>query len=227
MRFFKPYTIWLPTIWGLIAVLVLISAISLFCIRNLGFFLANEKPIESNILIVDGWLTDENLQSVAAHIKSNHYDLIITAGGPITHTLLNQPFDNYADQARFALTHYGISSNKIIAAPAPASAQNRTFLSAVFVRDWLDKHHKNYDSVNLFTQGIHARRSHLLYEMAFDVDINIGVMASKPDGYSLEQWWTSSRGAKGVLMETISLIWTLCCFDPGEKGSHQEKWGIY
>jgi hypothetical protein len=63
--------------------------------------------------------------------------------------------------------------------------------------------------------------------MAFDDDKHLGVIVAPPDEYQLNNWWNSSTGVKSVLMETISLAWTVCCFAPGEKGSHQEKWGIY
>ncbi len=227
IRFFKPYTVWLPTLWGLLLTFLILTLITYFGLRNLGNFLAYQKPIHSNILVVDGWMSEENLQLAAKYVKKNNYEFVITSGGPIKHKLLNPQHDYYAEQATFILKYYGTTPDKIITLPTPASAQNRTFLSAVTVRDWLDKHNPNYRSLDLFTSGVHSRRSHLLYETAFDDDKQIGVIVAPPIGYQLDQWWNSSTGAKGVLMEVISLVWTVCCFDPGEKGSHQEKWGIY
>jgi len=227
LRLFKPYRVWLPTFWGLLLLLTLLTAFTFFGIRNLGFFLAYQKPVNSQILVVDGWMTQDNILLAAKYFEQNQYEFIITSGGPINRTLLNPMHDSYAEQASFILEKYGIPANKIITVSTPASAQNRTFLSAVTVRDWLDNDNLNSHSLNLFTSGVHSRRSHLLYEMAFGADKQIGVVLAPPNGYQLDNWWNSSAGAKGVLMETISLAWTVCCFDPGEKGSHQEKWGIY
>ncbi len=227
LRLFKQYTIWLPSLWGCLLILFLLSFTGFFAFKHLGFFLAYQHPVESDILVIDGWLTEEGLHTAAEHIKQNDYSLLITSGGPITQKLVNPLHDNYAEQATFVLTQYDISSDKIVTVPTPASAQNRTYLSAVSVRDWLANSKRDYKSITLFTGGVHSRRSHMLYKMAFDDDKKIGVILAAPNGYELNQWWTSSRGVKAVLGETISLIWTACCFYPGEKGSHQEKWGVY
>jgi hypothetical protein len=226
-RLFKTYTLCLPTIWGWLLLAILLSSLAVWSFRNIGFFLAHQKPVPSKILVVDGWMTPNSLLLAARYFERNNYQFVITSGGPIKHTILNPQHDYYAEQASFILERYGIPAAKIITIPTPASAQNRTFLSAVTVRDWLDKNMPSYQSLNLFTGGVHSRRSLLLYKMAFDDDKQLGVIVAPPDGYQLSDWWTSSAGVKSVLMETFSFAWTVCCFSPGDKGSHQEKWGIH
>lgn len=226
-RLFKTYTLCLPTIWGWLLLLSLSALLAFWSVRNIAYFLAYQKPVTSQILVVDGWMNEANLLEAAHHFESGNYQFVITSGGPIKHTMLNPQHDYYAEQASYILEKYGIPASKIITIPTPASAQNRTFLSAVTVRDWLDKNMPSYKSLNLFTSGVHSRRSLFLYRMAFDDDKQIGVLLAPPDGYQLSDWWTNSAGVKSVLMETFSFAWTVCCFSPGDKGSHQEKWGIY
>ena len=105
----------------------------------------------------------------------------------------------------------------------PTSAQDRTFLSAVVVRDWLRRQGGTTDAVDLFSGGVHARRSRLVFRMAFGPEVDVGVFAAAPRRYALERWWTTSEGAKAVLGEAIGLAWTACCFAPPAPGSHEER----
>jgi hypothetical protein len=54
-----------------------------------------------------------------------------------------------------------------VSVPAPASPRDRSFLSAVLVRDWLRRHAAAADALDLFSGGVHARRSRLVYRIAF------------------------------------------------------------
>jgi len=80
--------------------------------------------------------------------------------------------------------------------------------------------------MDIYTQGVHARRTYTLYKMAFrDID-KIGIYASQSESYDLKTWWKTSEGAKSVVTEVVGMLWVKCCFKPGEQGSHQEKWGL-
>jgi len=71
---------------------------------------------------------------------------------------------------------------------------------------------------------VHARRSWLVYRMAFGDGVEVGVLSARPTGYDLQRWWTTSTGVKTVIGEALSLAWTKCCFWPAPKGSHEERW---
>ena len=111
----------------------------------------------------------------------------------------------------------------MVAVAAPESAQDRTFLSAVVVRDWLRRQGDTIDAVDLFSGSVHARRSRLVFRMAFGPEVDVGVFAAAPRRYALERWWTTSEGVKAVLGEAISLAWTACCFAPPTPGSHEGR----
>lgn len=85
----------------------------------------------------------------------------------------------------------------------------------------------NTQPIDVFSEGVHARRTLELYKMAFAKKIKIGIMAGKPQEYLLEFWWRTSAGAKTTITEAVGLMWVTCCFYPGEYGSLQERWGIY
>jgi hypothetical protein len=94
------------------------------------------------------------------------------------------------------------------------------------VRDWLQAAGVNVDAIDLYSGGVHARRSRAVYEMAFGSAVQVGVMSALPSDYDPQHWWTTSQGAKTVTGEALSLAWTRCCFWPPPRGSHEERWAV-
>lgn len=74
--------------------------------------------------------------------------------------------------------------------------------------------------------GTHARRTRMVYRAAFGPEAAIGILAAAPSDYDGERWWQTSAGAKSVLAEALSVIWTACCFHPPPPGSHEEMWAV-
>ena len=134
-------------------------------------------------------------------------------------------FESFAHSARDYLLRRGLPADSVIAVPAPASAQDRSFLSCVMVREWAKQDGFAVEALDVFSAGVHGRRSWLLYRKAFGPGVRIGILAARPSEYDPEHWWRTSAGTKSVLSETISWIWTELFFHPGAVGSHEEKWG--
>jgi hypothetical protein len=223
---FKQRLVTFPTLWGwLLITLVLTIALS-YTFKHLAHFLAKNQPVQGQYLIVEGWVNEKALLQAKALFEQGQYDLLITSGGPDTNQI-KPDYPSYADKAAAFLISQGFDANKLYAAPAPASAQNRTYLSAVKVRQWFESHNLKPGSFDILSSGVHARRTYKLYQMAFNDSNKIGIIALEPDRHSLENWWQSSDGIKSVLAEVVGLAYTYCCFDPGEIGSHQELWGLY
>jgi len=226
LKLIKKQHIWLPTIPGLILISLSSIAMALFIINNLASYLAQQRPLHEGILVVEGWVSEQALLQAIHIYKTNPYQQIITTGGLIKGRRQSE-YKSYADSAAAFMLKNGIRKSEITSLPTPESAQNRTFLSAVIVRDWLQKQNIKTKQINLYSQGVHARRTKALYQMAFGDQYKIGINAAKSIEYTLDNWWESSTGAKAVITETIGLIWVKCCFYPGEYQSHQEKWGLY
>jgi len=222
----KRHNIWLPTLWGLIIFIVILSSLSGLVFRNIAYFLAQQQTVNGQILVVEGWLAEPALLTAVEQFKKGNYQLLITTGGPDKRQI-NPEHKSYAEKAGAFLLEQGISSTQLVTLPTPESAQDRTYHSAVIVREWLIENQPEHLSIDLYSGDVHARRSYQLYKMAFADKANIGIIAAEPNNFSLEHWWRTSEGAKSVLAETAGLVWINCCFSPGEHGSHQEKWGIY
>lgn len=205
---------------------MLAAALALYAAWHIYPFLAPNEPQKgARVLVVEGWLTPKELDQAAAVFKAGPYKSIITTGGPIEDWREYRGSASYAERAARYLRLHGLQAAAITAVPAPASAQDRTFLSAVMVREWAAKNGKALTSFDVFSAGTHARRSHMLYRLAFGSDAKVGVLSAHPDEYDEYRWWRTSAGAKAVMGEMIGILWTSCCFSPPERGSHAEKWG--
>jgi hypothetical protein len=229
---FRRRHVLLPTIWGALLLVALAIALGTFAARALGPFLAPNEPAmardggTARTLVVEGWLDEDSLEDAVAAIARGRYERVVVSGGPIETWRDEQRFPTYAERAADYLRRHGVATVPVVAVAAPASAQDRTFLSAVVVRDWLRQNAVVGDAIDLFSGGVHARRSRLVYRLAFGPEVEIGVLAATPRSYRLERWWSTSEGAKSTVGELLSLAWTKCCFWPGPPGSHEERWAV-
>ena len=224
-------TVWLPTLWGWFALLVASGATLVALAFGANAWLAPNQPLShrleqdgARILIVEGWLDEADLMQAIEAFRRGRYERIVTTGGPMDGWVGVQSWRTYADRSASYLRQNGLGSVRIDAVPAPASQQDRTFLSAVMVREWAKHSGVALHTVDLFSAGVHARRSHRLFQMAFGADVQVGVLASRPLDVDPEHWWRSSAAAKAVLGELLSVAWTTCCFWPPQPGSHDEQW---
>ena len=222
--FFSRHVVWLPKWWLILLGFLLISILMWVAVRHAATYLAVTEPINGQYLIVEGWQDETSLKQALAMFHLHHYQYLITTGGPDTRHI-RPKYKTYAEQSAAFLVANGLKADKLIVIPTPASAQDRTFLSAVMVRKWLENNNMTKEKMDIFTEGVHARRTLTLYKMAFQSNDNFGIYASKPNNYSLSAWWKTSDGAKSVLTEVAGMLWVTCCFDPGKYGSHQEMWG--
>lgn len=213
--------IWLPTIWGWIVLLLIGAAMIVLIGRNLHGFLAPNQPVGAHVLVVEGWIGPDGLDQAVAAFRSERYERVVTTGGPIER-YLELRHATFAELAADYLKHNGIPDASVTAVPAPESAQDRTFLSAVMVREWAKRSGLTVDALDVFSSGTHARRSRLLYRMAFGPKVEVGVFAARSVDYDPGAWWRSSTGARDVLDQAIGLLWVKCFFWPTPTGSLSE-----
>src|SRR5260221_54334 len=217
--------LWIPTAWGWLAVLVLGGLALLFGVRNIHDFLSPNESVGARILAVEGWLSSDGFDQAVAAFRAGGYERVVTTGGPIPDGVELLGRASYAEFAPDPMIRRGLPEARVIAVPAPDSAQDRTFLSAVMVREWAKAGGVAVDALDVFSSGVHSRRSRLVYRLAFGSDVRIGILAARPSAYDPEAWWRSSTGTKTVLSETVGWIWTKLFLRPGPTGSHAEKWG--
>ncbi len=232
MALFRRRSVWLPTLTGALLILVvLVSAVVLWG-RWIGGHLAASDPARgqdgagAQLLVVEGWLSESELAAAVAAFRGGRYQRVVASGGPFEDWPEGRAFSSYAERAADYLRRHGLAEVGVVAVPAPASAQDRSYLSAVVVRDWAAAAGLRVDAVDVFSSGAHARRTRMVYRMAFGPGIEVGIVATRPSWYDPEHWWTTSAGAKTVIGEALSVAWTHCCFWPAVRGSFSEHWAV-
>ncbi len=224
-RLFCRRSILLPTLPGALLVLALVVGIAFFALRALPSFLAPNEPLGHGILVVEGWIPREALHLAAETFWRGGYERLVVSGGPVEEVLWSCDARTYAERAAAEMRLLGIVEPALVVVPAPASAQDRTYRSAVSVRQWIESSGRAVTALDVFTRGPHARRTRALYRMAFGDGVEVGVRSVSPSHYDLAHWWRRSDSAREVLTESIGYAWTLCCFHPGPRDSHEELWG--
>ncbi|MDQ6966967.1 MAG: hypothetical protein Q9M23_08595, partial [Mariprofundaceae bacterium] len=138
---------------------------SLILVRSYGF-LAPNHGLGKEVLIIEGWLGDEELLQAAGLLGKGNYRFVITTGGPLVQGGFLSGFKTYAQLSQASLQKIGVIK-PVYAVPAPAVRKDRTYASALAVHRWLAGQHPDVNAFDLLTAGPHARRSHMLYQSAF------------------------------------------------------------
>jgi hypothetical protein len=123
-------------------------------------------------------------------------------------------YRSFAARAAAQLRAEGLTTVPVITVSAPDTAQERSYLSALMVRAWVKQNDPTLAALDLYSAGVHTRRSWLVYRMAFGRSVKVGVLSARPPDYEPQRWWATSAGARAVVGETIALAWTTCCFWP-------------
>jgi len=229
---FRRRQVWLPTWRGALLLLVAATLVVAGLCTQAHDLLAPHQPARgpagdgARTLVVEGWMEAGELQQAIAVLHAGRYARVLTTGGPVLTWPGDTLWRSYAVRAASYLRANGVADIPVIAVEAPASAQDRTYLSAVMVREWAQHAGVKLEAIDLFSVGVHARRSWLLYRMALGDEVEVGVLAARPVEYDPQRWWASSAGAKTTLGEAVSVVWTKCCFWPAARGSHEERWAV-
>jgi hypothetical protein len=191
--------------WGLV-ILLAIVLISLV-ITNIQPFLAVSVPIKADALVVEGWIGDAAVEGAIAEFKRGDYKLLITTGLPISKGSYLVEYHNFAELTAATIIALGFDPNKIIAVPTPDVLRNRTAASALALRQWFASTDMSIKAINLYSSGIHTRRSWLLFKRALAPEISVGAIAHPPTDYNPKYWWTTSEGVKSIICEVIGYVY--------------------
>lgn len=175
-------------------------------------FLAQIETVNAEVLVVEGWLPDYALEGAVKEFHSHPYLCVITTGGPLDVGETLTSYNTYAALCAASLANLGVDSAKIVAIPAPRLRVNRTFASALSLKRWLTISGANLRSFNLYSLGIHARRSRLLFQKALGNSVPLGVIAADDHSYDPNRWWEYSSGVEGVIFETVGYLYVKLLF---------------
>jgi hypothetical protein len=207
--------------WSMLALLGLVSAFLFFL--NAHPFLAVTDRVDTNNLVVEGWIQRYALRAAAKEFNSGLYKHIFTTGGPENGSggYVND-YQTSASVGAESLKKLGIPDEMIQMAPSRVMGRERTYSSAVALRDWLYNHNLTIHSFNVLTEDCHARRTQLLYQEAFGGKVSVGIIAVSNPDYNPKDWWRYSDGVREVIGESIAYIYARFFFYPSAAPSDKQ-----
>jgi hypothetical protein len=214
LKLFKQRALWVPTTQSCALFLTAILLCGWICFSRLYGFLAMRAPVPSEILVVEGWATDDVLKQSVQEFYQNKYQSIVTVGVPVEHGSYLLEYGTFAEIAAQSLKKMGIPENMVFAAPGNQVRIDRTYQSALALKRWLQKNRPEARSINMISGGAHARRTRLLFEKALGSEFKVGIISKDPEEYNGGNWYRSSAGVRDVLSELIAYGYARLVFQP-------------
>jgi uncharacterized SAM-binding protein YcdF (DUF218 family) len=204
--------------------------VALFACSTAGLFLVDVQPflavtnrVNTKVLVVEGWIHDYALRSAVTEFRDGSYQRVFTTGGPLEGSggYINDYHTNASVGADLLKT-YGIPETSLQMVPSRVMDRDRTYGSAVALRNWFREHDVHVRSLNVLTENVHARRSQLLFSKALSPEILVGIIAVPNPDYDARRWWRYSEGVKDVGSEAIAYVYARLFFHLLE-GQHGDK----
>jgi hypothetical protein len=183
---------------------------------NVHPFLAVTHRADSKTLVVEGWISGYAIRAAADEFHRGGYQKVYTTGGPENGT--GEYVNDYQTSASIgaeALKKLGLPEDDVQMAASRVNNRDRTYSSAVALRDWFRNHNVTIHSFNVLTEDCHARRTQLLYQEAFGPKVVVGIISVSNPDYNPKDWWRYSDGVREVIGESIAYIYAKFFFWPG------------
>ncbi len=205
---------WGTTWLGKLLILVILLMAGFIFTRTIHPFLAKNEPIDAEVLVVEGFITDYAIEACMHIFNQGHYSTMIITGKK---RMKGAHLDRYRNDGEFSaatLEKLGFDRSKIVVVVVDEEIRrDRTYATGLALRQWMSNHGR-LTSFNLATLGTHARRSQLLFREAFHEQVDIGIIAIENQSYDPHKWWKSSNGFREVTKEFIAWIYARFFFSP-------------
>jgi hypothetical protein len=206
--------------WGLswrgrLTVLAFILFVGCLMVWFVHPFLAVTHRENTKILVVEGWVHPYAINAAVKEFRTGHYDHVFVTGGPVDGSggYIND-YNTEASVGADLLRTAGIPNDALQMVPSRVWNRNRTYYSAVALRDWFIRHKIQASSMNVLTEESHARRTWLLFQEAFDRNVRVGIISVPDPDYDENRWWHYSDGVRDVIGEAIAYIYAKFFFWP-------------
>ncbi|PLX06687.1 MAG: hypothetical protein C0598_13540, partial [Marinilabiliales bacterium] len=179
-------------------------------------FLYLNKATKSKNMVLEGWVSTYALPDFIKEFKEKGYENLIVTGIPMTQYEYASDY-NYTSQATItALKHFGFSDTIYQAAIPQNVFQDRTYSTALITKSIFDQHPEWGKSFNIYSMGVHSRRTLLLFNEAFGNNYDIGIISHSDRTYIGNMWWRSSVGFRTVTNELIAFFYAKFIFNANE-----------
>lgn len=199
-----------PTLRGWALMLAIGLSLAVGFIFTLNRFLSVTERVAADVVVVEGWIPDFAVRAGLEEFRRGQYREILTTGGPLEVGEFLAEYDTHAKIARATLEKMGAPLGALHAVSAPKVKRDRTYVSAVALREWWSQHESGPLAFNVVTTSAHARRTRLLFEKAFGPEARIGIIAVPDERFDDARWWASSQGFRTVSDELIGYLYARC-----------------
>ena len=170
-------------------------------------FLSVTERVRTDVLVMEGWLPENLIHQAAAEFTSGNYKQLLTTGGGWSHAGDIDPTHTWASVGASRLRAAGVPETALCAVPCRFTERDRTYVSALAIGDWLDRQHIHVQGINVLTEGLHARRTRLLFQNALGKDVSVGVVALSSQHGHWTRWWQYSDTVREVIEETVGYLY--------------------
>ena len=205
------------TFSGWLVLLLMLMLLYRIWLGNVCSWLSLSHPVEAKTLVVEGWIEDYALKNAVDFYEKNGYKHLIVTGLPITQWQDYVAFKNTAEGAGAVIRGDGFKDSIYQAVIPRTVTINRTYNTAVATRILFEKHPGWRKTFNIYSVGVHSRRTHLLFERAFGDAYIIGIIADTDKTFDPEHWWKSSKGFRNVSNEFVAFNYVWAFFHPDYK----------
>jgi uncharacterized SAM-binding protein YcdF (DUF218 family) len=171
-------------------------------------FLATTQRVDTKVIVVEGWVQEYAIRFAVEEFKAGSYQRAFTTGGPVVGSggYIND-YNTAASVGADLLKKFGLPSESLQMVPSHVMGRDRTYSSAVALRNWFRDHNVPIHSFNVLTEDFHARRTRLLYQKAFGKEVAIGIIAVPSPDYDSKHWWRYSDGVREAVGESVAYIY--------------------
>jgi hypothetical protein len=116
-----------------------------------------------------------------------------------------------AEESAEFITQQGIDTSLVRSLTAPPVDYERTFTAALEVKRSLPS---SVTAINVFSEGVHARRSQLVYQRMMGDSVQVGVVAASSRNQQPQNWWKEGGSRNYVLVQLAKYLYAKLFFFP-------------
>jgi uncharacterized SAM-binding protein YcdF (DUF218 family) len=211
---------WGLSLRGWLVLFGLLAAASASFVLGIYPFLAVTDRESTDVLVVEGWVHEYAIRAATAEFSSGGYGRVFSTGGPVQGMGGYQnDYSTAASVGAGRLRAAGIPPAQLQMVPSRVASRDRTYSSALALRDWLRANGVVVRRINVVTEDLHARRTRLLFQEALGDSVSVGVIAVPTPDYDARHWWRYSEGVRAVLGESIAYLYAKFLFTPSAESA--------
>lgn len=166
-------------------------------------------------MVLEGYIPDNAFPEIIRIFTEGQYEFLIATGTSYDQGFYISGVNSSAELIGKSLKNMGFDTTRMAIVPASSDIyRDRTFYTGLAVKNYIKKFHPEVKAINLVSVGVHARRSHYLYKLAIDNEIEVGNIVIADRKFDEKTWYKSSVGFRTVIFETIGYLYVKMIFAP-------------